>query len=206
MAQFEFSLNLQIWSNYYDKFDISIIAPNGVRVGPIPEILGLQQFNIGQTQILLYYGDPTPYNRQQEIYIELVPRMDFINPGIWRIELTPRRIVVGDFDMWLPAGGITNPGTGFLIPSEFTTLTIPSTAFSAISVGAYNAYTGSLAPFSGRGYTRNNEVKPDLVAPGVDIMSASPGGGYNHEVRDFHGNPICNRKCSPAYGMGNCTG
>ena len=104
--------------------------------------------------------------------------MDFINPGIWRIELTPRRIVVGDFDMWLPAGGITNPGTGFLIPSEFTTLTIPSTAFSAISVGAYNAYTGSLAPFSGRGYTRNNEVKPDLVAPGVDIMSASPGGGY----------------------------
>lgn len=55
VAQFEFSLNLQIWSNYYDKFDITIIAPNGVRVGPIPEILGLQQFNIGQTQILLYY-------------------------------------------------------------------------------------------------------------------------------------------------------
>lgn len=178
VAQFEFSLNLQIWSNYYDKFDITIIAPNGVRVGPIPEILGLQQFNIGQTQILLYYGEPTPYNRQQEIYIELVPRMNYINSGIWRIELTPRRIVVGDFDMWLPAGGITNPGTGFLMPSEFTTLTIPSTAFRAISVGAYNAYTGSLAPFSGRGYTRDNEVKPDLVAPGVDIMSASPGGGY----------------------------
>ena len=30
-----------------------------------------------------------------------------------------------------------------------------------------------------RGYTREtNQVKPDLVAPGVDITSCAPGGGY----------------------------
>ena len=129
VAPFEFSLNLQIWSNYYDKFDITIIAPNGVRVGPIPEILGLQQFNIGQTQVLLYYGGPSPYNMQHEIYIEFVPLRDYINAGIWRIELTPRSLVTGDFDMWLPAGGLTNPQQ-ILIPSEFTTLTIPSNSIS----------------------------------------------------------------------------
>ncbi|MBH1939400.1 S8 family serine peptidase [Mobilitalea sibirica] len=176
--QFEFSLNLQIWKNYYDQFDITIIAPNGVRVGPIPRILGKQQFTIAQTEILLFYGDPTPYNIQQEIYLEFVPTRDYINSGVWRIEMVPRKIVIGDYDMWLPAGGLTNPGTGFLLPSEFTTLTIPSTAYRAVTVGAYNAYTGSYAPFSGRGFTRDNDIKPDLVAPGVDIMSASPGGGY----------------------------
>ncbi len=178
VSDFEFSLNLQIWKNYFDHFDIVITAPNGTRVGPIPRILGTQQFNIAQTQILLYYGDPTPYNPQQEIYIELIPTGRYINSGVWRFELVPRRIVVGSYDMWLPAGGIKNPSTRFLLSSEYTTLTIPSTAARAISVGAYNAYTDSYAPFSGRGFTRDNQVKPDLVAPGVNINSCAPGGGY----------------------------
>ena len=179
VSEFEFSLNLQIWKNYYDHFDISIIAPNGVRVGPIPSILGTQQFQVAQTVILLYYGEPTPYNPQQEIYIEFIPSGNYINSGVWRIELVPRRIVVGDYDMWLPSGGVKNPATRFLISSEFTTLTIPSTAYRAISVGAYNAFTGSYAPFSGRGFTRDMQIKPDIVAPGVNVNSCAPGGGYS---------------------------
>lgn len=179
VSNYEFTLNLQIWKNYFDHFDISIISPGGTRVGPIPRILGIQQFRIAQTGIFLYYGDPTPYNPVQEIYFEFIPLDTYINPGIWRIELVPRRIVVGDFDMWLPSGGVKNPETRFLFPSEYTTLTIPSTAYRAISVGAYNAYTDSYAPFSGRGYTRNFDIKPDLVAPGVNINSCAPGGGYS---------------------------
>jgi subtilisin family serine protease len=178
VSEFEFSLNLQIWKNYYDHFDIIITAPNGTRVGPIPRILGTQQFRIGQTEILLYYGDPTPYEPMQEIYIEMIPTGRYINSGIWRIELVPSKIVTGNYDMWLPAGGVKNPATRFLIPSEYTTLTIPSTAYRAITVGAYDAYTDSYAPFSGRGYTRNLEIKPDIVAPGVNINSCAPGGGY----------------------------
>jgi subtilisin family serine protease len=179
VSEFEFSFNVQIWKNYYDHFDIIIMAPNGTRVGPIPRILGTQQFTIAQTEILLYYGDPTPYNPQQEIYIELIPTRTYINSGVWRIELVPRKIVTGNYDMWLPAGGVKNPATRFLLSSEYTTLTIPSTASRAISVGAYNAYTDSYAPFSGRGFTRNLCIKPDLVAPGVNINSCAPGGGYS---------------------------
>ncbi len=178
VSEYEFSLNLQIWKNYYDQFDISITAPNGTRVGPIPQILGTQQFPIGQTKVFVYYGDPTPFNMQQEIYIELIPTGRYINSGVWRIELVPHRIVTGNFDLWLPAGGVKNPATRFLLPSEYTTLTIPSTAERVITVGAYDAYTDSYAPFSGRGYTRNNEIKPDIVAPGVNINSCAPGGGY----------------------------
>ncbi len=179
VSNYEFSLNLQIWKNYFDHFDISIISPDGTRVGPIPRVLGTQQFRIAQTEIFLYYGDPTPYNPVQEIYLELIPLNTYINSGIWRIELVPRHIVVGNFDMWLPSGSAKNPETRFLFPSEYTTLTIPSTAYRAISVGAYNAYTDSYAPFSGRGYTRNFDIKPDIVAPGVNINSCAPGGGYS---------------------------
>jgi hypothetical protein len=47
-------------------------------------------------------------------------------------------------------------------------------------VGAYNSVTEQIAVFSGRGYGRNGSViKPDLVAPGVNILAASyTGSGY----------------------------
>lgn len=180
VGEYEFTFNLQIWKNFFDEFEVTLVSPSGTRVGPIPERLGTQRFSIGKTDIVLYFGKPMPYTPQQEIYFEFIPRTDYIEGGTWRIELTPRNIVVGNYDLWLPSGGVLNPDTKFLRPNESTTLTIPSTALRAITVGAYNAYTDSLAFFSGRGYPRgSNLVKPDLVAPGVDITSAAPGGGYN---------------------------
>ena len=48
-----------------------------------------------------------------------------------------------------------------------------------LSVGAVNN-TGKLADFSRRGPSqwKNAGIKPDLVAPGVQIRSALPGGKY----------------------------
>jgi len=46
-------------------------------------------------------------------------------------------------------------------------------------VGAYDSASNSYADFSGRGFTRRtNQVKPDIAAPGVGIMTAAAGGGY----------------------------
>ena len=81
--------------------------------------------------------------------------------------------------MWLPSENVLNRGTGFLFPTEQTTLTIPSTAGRVITVGAYNGLTFAYADFSGRGYTRETKlVKPDIVAPGVEVTAAAVGGGY----------------------------
>ncbi|MDD5936266.1 MAG: S8 family serine peptidase [Clostridiales bacterium] len=173
-------LNLQIWKNYFDNFEISIIHPSGNRVGPIQQILGSQQFNMNQTRVLLYYGEPQPVNRAQEIYIDFIPQGEYLTPGIWKFELTPRDIIVGNYDFWLPSVASLGTQTGFLRPVPETTLTIPSTARNVISVGAYDSTTDSYASFSGRGYTRDERlIKPDLVAPGVNILAASPGGGYS---------------------------
>ena len=44
---------------------------------------------------------------------------------------------------------------------------------------SYDTAKNAYADFSGRGFTRvTNQIKPDLAAPGVGIMSASVGGGY----------------------------
>ena len=66
-----------------------------------------------------------------------------------------------------------------MFPTDATTLTIPSSSSRAISVGAYDARTFAYADFSGRGFTRlTNMVKPDLVAPGVEVMTTTVGVGY----------------------------
>lgn len=175
------SLNVQIWKEYTDVMDISLVSPSGVRVGPIQEILGPQRFTVGQTEILLYYGEPSPYSTAQEIYLDMIPTTGYINQGVWEIVLTPRKIVSGLYELWLPSEAVLNRGTGFLYPTDTTTLTIPSTASRVISVGAYNGLTFSYADFSGRGPLRRGGgivIKPDLVAPGVNITTVAAGGGY----------------------------
>ncbi len=179
VSTYESNLSIQIWKSYSDEIDIQIVHPGGLTAGPIQQLLGTQRFRMQQTEILLYYGEPSPYSTHQEIFLEFLPADSFIDSGVWEIRLIPRRIVQGNFDMWMPGGGILNRGTGFLYPSEMTTLTIPSTAEKVISVAAYNSRTNQPADFSGRGYTRvTRQIKPDLAAPGVGIVSAAPGGGY----------------------------
>ena len=179
VSTYESFLSIQIWKSYSDEIDIQIVHPSGQTVGPIQRTLGTQRFRMQQTEILLYYGEPSPYSVYQEIFIEFLPTASYVDSGVWEIRLAPRRIVNGAFDMWMPGGGILNRGTGFLYPVETTTLTIPSTAEKVISVAAYNSRTNQVADFSGRGYTRvTAQVKPDLAAPGVGIVSTVPGGGY----------------------------
>lgn len=175
------TVNLQIWKSYSDEVEISLINPSGVRVGPIQEVLGSQRFTIGGTDILLYYGEPSPYSVRQEIFIDFLPRDTYISSGEWRIILTPRKIVSGAFQMWLPSQSALNVGTAFLQPSSTTTLTIPSTAGRVVTVGAYDALTFTYADFSGRGPTAGFEgtgaVKPDIAAPGVNVVTSAVGGG-----------------------------
>lgn len=179
VSDYESGVNLQLWKSYSDEIEISLRHPNGTVIGPFQELLGTYRFSVGYTQLLVYYGKPSPYSTSQEIYLDFIPQGNFIDAGLWELTLTPRRIVSGTYDLWLPGQSVLGSGTGFLYPTEDTTLTIPSTASKVISVGAYNATFNSYASFSGRGFTRmEHRVKPDLAAPGVNIISAAPGGGY----------------------------
>ena len=173
------ALNLQIWKAYYDIMDISFVSPSGERIGPIQEVLGTQRFSVGNTELLLYYGEPSPYSTAQEIYVDFLPKEVYINSGIWEIVLTPRKIISGNYAMWLPSENVLNPGTAFLFPTETGTLTTPSTASRTIGVGAYDALTFSYVDFSGRGQRGAGRLsKPDIVAPGVNVTAPTTSGTY----------------------------
>lgn len=179
VGEYEPSLNLQLWKSYADQFDIRIRYPDGTLLNPLQPRSGTQRISGIGTELLIYYGEPSPYSSSQEIYFDFIPTGSYITSGIWEIILIPRSIVVGQYDLWLPGQSTLSAGTGFLTPTETTTLTIPSTASKVISVGAYNSVFDSYASFSGRGLPRfDTQSKPDLVAPGVNITSCAPGGGY----------------------------
>ncbi len=182
VAPYETSLSVQLWKAYADQFRVTLVAPSGEQLGPFSETLGPQRYGYrsaqGETRILVYYGKPSPYSRFQEIYLDFIPEKTYIGSGIWRILLEPVKILSGQYDLWLPSHNLLNPSTRFLGASPDTTLTIPSTAGKAITVGAYDPSYQSYAQFSGRGYTRLNQVKPDLAAPGTNITAPAAGGGY----------------------------
>ena len=135
----EVSLNLQIWKSYVDEVAIMLIDPSGNVSGRIDERTGIQRITVGETELLIYYGEPKPYSVRQEIYITFLPESNFITPGVWTIRLMPGKIVDKSWQMWLTAQSALNIGTAFLKPDSATTLTIPSTASLVITVAAYDA-------------------------------------------------------------------
>lgn len=182
VAEYEPNLNVQIWKAYYDNMSFEIISPQGYSFVIPSQGPAAYRYQVENTNLLIYYGEPNPYSIYQEIYFDFLPEQSYINTGLWQIHLTGNRIVNGEYHLWIPMESSLN-GSRFTSPTPYGTLTIPSTSGKAISVGAYNPYNFSYAAFSGRGYDLSstilrNLVKPDISAPGVDITTAAPGGGF----------------------------
>ena len=175
----ETSISFQIWKSYADEIQIIVESPLRERHVMTP---GISNFSLGTTKVYALYGEPSPYQLRQEIYLVLSGGMDEVTEGVWRVYFQPEKVVDGRYDIWLQSGNVLNPATRFLSPVILDTLTIPSTAQNVITVSAYDPRTGQYASFSGRGPTAGRQQKPDLAAPGVDIMSTAPGGGYQQKT------------------------
>ena len=176
VGRFQTSFNVQLWKNYADVIEIEIVSPSGVRTGKIGGQLSKEVYNIEEGVLLVYYGEPSPFSTAQEIYFEFIPKQDYLQEGVYVIRIISLDIKIGEIDLWLPIESSLN-NAKFLLPDPYVTLTSPSTALNVISVGAYDAFFNSYAEFSGRGFLReNNLVKPDIVAPGVNIVAATSYG------------------------------
>lgn len=178
IGAYETTLNLQLWKAYADEIEIFLETPAGENLPVLSEKIDIQRYRAGETELLIYYGKPGPFQVTQEIYFDFIPRGTYLTPGVWKIHLQGRRIKEGNYNLWLPGGNVLNTVTGFYRPVATETLTIPSTAAKVITVGAYDSRLNAYADFSGRGGENLSYPKPDLVAPGVDILAPSVGGSY----------------------------
>ncbi len=204
VAEYETTINLQFWKNYNDVYDIRLRAPGGEEAEvTVPIGGGKYTLELEGTEILVYLGEPTPYSVAQEIYLDMIPGRrsgsPYINSGVWTILIEPVVVVTGEYYLYLPAGAGRNSRTVFYRPTPEVSITIPSTAAKVITVGAYNPRFDAYADFSGRGYADAARtigvvtaglVKPDLVAPGVDIAAPDVYGGYTPVTGTSFATPI----------------
>ncbi len=191
VGPYESSLSVQLWKNYVDEFDIILTNPAGDRI-VFYDRNEAQRFNLGNVEILIYYGEPKPYTENQEIYVDFLPNEGYVDEGIWFFEIVGRKVVVGSYNLWLPVREGLSSVTEFLRPSPSATFTVPSAALKVITVAAYNGETDAYADFSGRGCVTNckSVQKPDVAAPGVNIMSTKAGGGYSEYTGTSFATPV----------------
>lgn len=99
-------------------------------------------------------------------------------PGLWTIRIFPQLTVTGNYHLWLPLRELTDGNNFFLRSNPEITLTSPSAARQVITVGGYQASNTSIYADSGRGYTITGEIKPDFVAPAVDVYGPGLLGNF----------------------------
>lgn len=201
VAEYEQTLNVQLWKNYSDSYRIFLRAPGGEEV-QVPDRVngGKYVLELEETEILVYQGEPTPYTVAQEIYFDMLPSgRRYITSGIWTFRIEPVEVVTGNYYFYLPAAAVRNAGTGFYQSTPEVTLTIPSTASKVLTVGAYDSVYQAYADFSGRGYANTDRTigvvtagfaKPDVVAPGVDVLAPNLYGGYTPVTGTSFATPI----------------
>ena len=173
----EENIEIQVWLDKPDTAKVAVVSPTGevskiADVGDYNNVQG--KFDFEDTLYSITYIYPTTFSGQQQSIISLIN----VKKGIWKIRLTGDYITNGNYNIYLPNRVFIKPDTKFSNPNPNNTINYPSTYNDTITVGAYDSRNRGLWQGSSRGLTISGLQKPDIVAPGVNIIGPYPGGRY----------------------------
>ncbi len=171
----EAGFSMELWAENMGVYTVGFISPTGEVAREISVPLrgeNTVSFLLEQTQITVYTQIADVSAGSQFIF------MRFENPmsGIWRILIRNSLDIRETFHLWLPVRGFITDETYFLRPDPDTTITDPGNARYPITVTAYDHTKNSIYIHASRGYSLSGRIKPDLAAPGVNILGASVSG------------------------------
>ena len=164
--------SMELWSDALNLLAVSITSPSGEKTYRFP-------IRNEQTQSYTFVLEGTTVSIDYKVFVERLNaeliffRVQNPTPGIWKVLVEPVQVTEGNFHMWLPVTEFLENEVYFLQSNPDNTITEPGSAITGITVGFYNGNDNSIAIQSGRGYTRGNRIKPDFVAPGVDVTGAT---------------------------------
>ena len=171
----EAGFSMELWAADVGVYTVGFISPTGEVARRISVPLrgeNTVSFLLEQTRITVYTQIADVSAGSQFIF------MRFENPmsGIWRILIRNSLDIRETFHLWLPVRGFITDETYFLRPNPDTIITDPGNAQYPITVTAYDHTRNSIYIHASRGYSRSGQIKPDLAAPGVNILGASSSG------------------------------
>lgn len=164
-------LDISLSANGPGKIGVTVISPSGEMSSQVmyspdnPTYRGKFNLENSSYEIRLIYPWILSGNELLRI------RIDDIKSGIWTLRLFPEVLTTREYDIYLPNKNLIPINTRFLDPNSYSTITLYATIDNIITTGAYNNKTSSMWIGSSKGPVKGKRVKPDIVAPGVDIIS-----------------------------------
>ena len=176
----EQGFSMELWGRSPNTYSISLRSPGGEVIPRIPPGLVESrevQLILERTRVRVDYQLIESGTGDEVIVLA------FENPtqGIWTIDVYCDELSEFGFHIWLPINNFLSEDTYFIRSNPDTTLVVPGTTPSVITLNAYRHTDNSLYLESSRGYGRGCEIKPDMAAPGVDVYGPNTRHGYTRK-------------------------
>lgn len=185
VAENEPGFSMEIWGISPDIYSVDILSPSGEY---IPRIVAgrnehrVVNFIFEETIIYVDFQMVEGQSGEQLILM----RFEKPSAGIWRFNVYESGGLNRGFNIWLPMAGFISEGTYFIRSDPYTTILTLGNALNSLTVTAYNDADDSLYLNSSRGFTTKNRIKPEVAAPGVNVLGPTLGGGF----ADFTGTSV----------------
>lgn len=172
----ESGFSMELWGGAPTTLTIDVLTPSGEYVPRLNAVLDetfTLSFIFESTVIVVDYQIVESQSGDQLILL----RFRNPAPGIWRFRVYGEGNLNISYHIWLPMEDFISENTFFVRSNIYTTILSLGNATVPITVTGYNVEDDSLYLNASRGYTRTNVIKPDIAAPGVNIVSPT----LNHE-------------------------
>ena len=173
----ESGFTMELWGQSPSIFSIDILSPSGEYIPRIA--VGMDEnreisFVFERTILNIDYQMVEAESGDQLIII----RFDQPAQGIWKFNVYERGDLNFGFHIWLPMGNFITQNTFFVRSDPYTTILSPGNAEVPLTVTAYNYADDSLYIEASRGYTRIGVIKPNVAAPGVNLIGPTLEQGF----------------------------
>lgn len=183
---------LEIWYSPQDRFTVSVMPPGATEWFTISPREYIQNKRLTNGTVLSIYSELYhPTNGDNYIAVYLSPNLNPdtyapVTPGVWKVRLHGDEIRSGHFHAWIERDDPMELDRrenlrAFRFPSFFSKASnvdshsIGSLACShrVIAVANIDSLSNRVNISSSQGPTREGRTKPDIAAPGTDIIAAS---------------------------------
>ena len=167
---------MELWTELPNLLALSIASPTGQTIGPISLKRGIGEyvFVFEQTRVILNYRVLVETTGAQLVFFQF----DRPGSGIWKIIPETLELGNGIFHIWLPMEEFLTGNVYFIRANPEYTVMEPGDTGAVVCAAYYNGKENSIAVSSGRGYTRDNRIKPDFAAPGINVTGINLRGQF----------------------------
>lgn len=175
---------MEIWYSSRDVLRVRVTDPSGASTPFVEQGETIaHSFNTGDVAFIDSERF-TVLNGDARVYIEISNVQGSVATGGWQVEIEAVEIRSGRFDAWIERDARRRAnrfadqsffmGTDF---DEVMTLGTPATMHRGIAVANYDHVVEVPNSSSGRGRTRDGRDKPEIAAPGTNILSSNALAG-----------------------------